>query len=320
MHTNDRPYACPVADCGKSFTRQDVLARHVKGHETAAAKAAAVKAGDVEDLPAITPPPVQGQDIALDVNATDLTGLADVTGRASLSSLPESALSLALSTQGTSSDFLASSLQAPQDGLLFGTSNDFFASFPLDQGIWETIGMDWQTDPLDIFTASQLPSPPHSAPLTAESPATVAALHPFDAISRKWPKLGRIARLHTSARKWDDGQPWKSAYLELGTGIDLQPIQPPTPTFLSAAVASYFRHFSGSQPFLHEGSFDPQARTPLLVLATCATGARFMESAEADIFAFQMFERLGLLLQVRHRPCALRSQCLTAAIAALLVR
>ncbi|KAI8896728.1 hypothetical protein BC833DRAFT_511890, partial [Globomyces pollinis-pini] len=30
IHTGERPFACPVADCGKKFSRQDGLNTHIK--------------------------------------------------------------------------------------------------------------------------------------------------------------------------------------------------------------------------------------------------------------------------------------------------
>ncbi|KAI9099910.1 hypothetical protein DFS34DRAFT_563206, partial [Phlyctochytrium arcticum] len=32
IHTGERPFTCPIADCGKKFSRQDGLNTHIKTH------------------------------------------------------------------------------------------------------------------------------------------------------------------------------------------------------------------------------------------------------------------------------------------------
>lgn len=115
--------------------------------------------------------------------------------------------------------------------------------------------------------------------------------------SRKWPKLGRVALSSDTARQLGDSRSWTFPYQALRAEIDLKPLEPPTHAFLMSAIRHYFSVFHNDQPFLHVASFNPEAHNPLLVLAICATGARFMSSSEAAVFTQQVFGRLGLLLQ-----------------------
>lgn len=173
-------------------------------------------------------------------------------------------------------------------GPMFGDNP--LANLPsMDSQFWADIDIDWE-DPLDRFV------PTYKSPSTSSQQAYDS---PYDRIERHWPKLGLV--YEDAMPTLRDGQPqtWTQAYQEMRrSGIDLQPIEPPSTAFLSAAVYAYFRSFHPDQPFVHQSTFDAQSCTPLYALAVCATGARFMGSEQAATFARQCFERIGLLLQV----------------------
>jgi hypothetical protein len=174
-------------------------------------------------------------------------------------------------------------------GPVFG--DHVLANLPnmIDSSFWEDLDTDWAVDPLDQY------APTKASPVNTAQPTESA----YDRISRRWPKLGLVQGAAAPPANAGQTQTWTSAYSELRVGIELKPIEPPSTAFLTAAVHHFFKSFSPDQPFINEATFDPQARTPLLVLAICATGARWMASSLADTFVKQVFERLSLLLQVR---------------------
>lgn len=65
----------------------------------------------------------------------------------------------------------------------------------------------------------------------------------------------------------------------------------PSPGFVSASIALYFRHFHPSHPLLHKPTFNPSNTFPLLLSAMCAVGARYTGSPDAVKFSEAIWER-----------------------------